>query len=89
MTTMNNQPDDIEMLIEQVGRLTEGLTEFRLAMVDSFTQFNSKLDRMTDKLDGMSDRLDRLASVSEEQASTARLQAESITRLIELLQQGR
>jgi hypothetical protein len=62
MTTNPNTPDNgLEILTEQVGRLTEGLTEIKLL-------------------------IQQQATTADRQAETARLQAESIARLIVLLE---
>ena len=38
-----SEPDRIDLLIDQVGRLTEGLTEFRTVITESMTEFRTDL----------------------------------------------
>jgi len=37
----SSEPDRIDLLIDQVGRLTEGLTEFQATMQESLTEFRT------------------------------------------------
>jgi methyl-accepting chemotaxis protein len=64
----SEQPEKIDILIEQVGRMTEGITEVRL-LVERVAQ-----------------TVERVAQTTEQQAVVAAQQAESITRLITMLE---
>ncbi len=62
----------LDALTDQVGRLTEGITDLKLTVDEGFKQLDA--------------RLNQIASTAEQQAETAKQQAESITRLISMLE---
>jgi hypothetical protein len=97
---MTNPPDRLDVLIEQIGRLTEAVTvgfqdsrveasEVRAALTEGFE--NSRADAAAIRADmtaGFADIKETIAQqaiVVERQYETARLQAESVARLIQLL----
>lgn len=65
---------NISMLIDQVGRMTEGITELRLVVTDGFTEIKESLAKMDESLE-------KLKQVTEEQAKTSAEQTTNITRL--------
>jgi methyl-accepting chemotaxis protein len=83
------------MLIDQVGRLTEGITELRLVVTDGFSEIKESMIRMEANLvridanqkqidanlTKMNENLDKLKQVTEEQAKTSAEQTANITRL--------
>ncbi|NES18580.1 MAG: hypothetical protein F6K41_06530 [Symploca sp. SIO3E6] len=66
------ESDRIELLIEQVGRLTEGLTEFRLSMEQSMNEFRADMAEI--KL------------TTRQQAETAASQAETTAKLVAIVE---
>ncbi len=62
----------LDLLIEQIARLTEGLTEFRVTMQEGFTNLDA--------------RLDRIADVAERQSLTIERQSLAIERLALILE---
>ena len=52
MTDPTNQQSDnkLDVLIDQVGRLTEGITEFRLATVERLDAFGEEMKRFREEM---------------------------------------
>ena len=69
----------LDLLIEQRGRLTEGLTEFRVTMQEGFTSHDIRLDRIVEATE-------RQATVAERQALTIERQSLAIERLALILE---
>jgi methyl-accepting chemotaxis protein len=68
----NNGQTSIEALTEQVGRLTEGLTEFKTVMSDGLTDIRNLVER--------------IALTTEQQAAVAQTQAASVDRLTKIVE---
>jgi methyl-accepting chemotaxis protein len=76
----------LDILIDQVGRLTEGLTEFRADIVDmrelvreqlALTQAQGeRIDRLVEQGEAQGKRIDRLTEVVERQAEAVEQQVE-------------
>lgn len=96
--TNNTQPsstDKLDILIDQVGHFTEGLTELRIlvqAQVETAQKQLEAIDKQGERLDKLGDRLEQLAKSSEEQRhsidriaaameASNRSQSEAINRL--------
>ena len=85
----SNINQQLEMLIEQVGLLTEGLTEFRSTIQQSLTSFRGTMLQSLDEfrttmersLSEFGAKLDRIEAITQRQAETARQQAETTARL--------
>jgi hypothetical protein len=82
MTNPTPQPDRIEILTEQIGRLTEAVT---IGFQDCRTDAEDIKTVLTDGFADLKATIERQATVAERQAETARLQAESVARLIDRL----
>jgi hypothetical protein len=76
---MSHSPTPMDVLIEQIGRLTEVVT---VGFQDSQTETRDIKEGLTE----LKAMIERQSVVAERQAETARLQAESISRLIDRLQ---
>ena len=52
MTDPTNQQSDnkLDVLIDQVGRLTEGITEFRLATAERIDAFGEEMKRFREEM---------------------------------------
>jgi len=73
MTTLPTDKDDrLEILIDQVGRLTEAQTEFKYEMID--------------RLDRLIQMSERQAATAERYAATAERHEENITRLVAVVE---
>ncbi|NET60420.1 MAG: hypothetical protein F6K47_31055 [Symploca sp. SIO2E6] len=77
------EPDRIDLLIEQVGRLTEGLTEFRLSMTESITEFRAAMEQSMNEF-----RADmaEIKLTTRQQAETAASQAETTAKLVAIVE---
>jgi methyl-accepting chemotaxis protein len=73
--------NNVFMLIDQVGRMTEGISELRLVVTDGFTEIKESMTRMESNLTKMDENLEKLRQVTEEQAKTSAEQTANITRL--------
>jgi predicted transcriptional regulator len=93
--------DRLEILIEQIGRLTEAVTQSRIegneylerlteTMTQSRIEGNERLDRLTEAITQshteMNQRFDRLTEVSARQAATAERQEQNISRLVNVVE---
>jgi methyl-accepting chemotaxis protein len=81
-------PDKMEMLIDQVGRLTEGLTEIRLLIQDQIQQADKALavaESQAAIAKENSASIQRLTAIVDQQAAVAASNAESVAQLIALL----
>lgn len=87
----------LEMLIEQVGRFTEGLTRLEILVGDRFSEAFERDERYAveaaerearhaAKMADIDERLDRLTLVTQQQAETARVQADIASRLLARLE---
>lgn len=79
---MTQEPDRIDMLIDQVARLTEGLTEVRLSNEESHRASMAKFEQLREMIERQSQNIDRMAN---EMATTARQQAQTVDRLIQMM----
>jgi methyl-accepting chemotaxis protein len=66
------QSESLELLTDQIGRLTEDITEMRVTMREEFGELRSVVR------EGFSE----LKAITERQAATAERQAESIAQLV-------
>ncbi|WP_421654977.1 hypothetical protein [Leptothermofonsia sp. ETS-13] len=66
----------LDILIDQIGRLTEGLTEIKLLIQQQAETAKQQADSIKQQADSI-----------KQQAETARLQAESVNKLVALLEQ--
>jgi methyl-accepting chemotaxis protein len=84
-----NGQSNIDILIEQVGRMTEGITEVRL-LVERVAQTTERVAQTTERVAQTTEQvlqtIERVAQTTEQQAIVAAQQAESITRLITMLE---
>jgi hypothetical protein len=62
---MTTSEDRLDLLTDQVGRFTEGLTEFRMAMERNHQEFNQKLDRIAATTERQAETADRLVKIVE------------------------
>lgn len=76
-----------------VERTLETLVDFADVHRQALAKTNSNIDALTSQVGVLSEsitrlenQVERIAKISEEQAQTARLQAESVSRLINLLE---
>ncbi|NEP10210.1 MAG: hypothetical protein F6K14_08320 [Symploca sp. SIO2C1] len=76
-----SEPDRLDLLIEQVGRFTEGLTEFRVVMTESMTEFRTSLAALDQRLDRIAVTTERQAASIDRLAITAESQQQSIEQL--------
>jgi len=76
-----SEPDRLDLLIEQVGRLTEGLTEFRVVMTESMTEFRTSLTALDQRLDRIAVTTERQAISIDRLTATAESQQQSIEQL--------
>lgn len=74
----NGNGDKLDVLIDQVGRLTEGLTEVRLSTENQHSQFMAEIKELKTSIA-------RIAKTSEQQAETAKIQADNVAQLIAML----
>jgi hypothetical protein len=102
MMTQVNQSNELVMealnlLIDQVGRLTEGITEVRLVAQDQNRVLeqliSAQIKGFADIKEGFTEvkqiaqaQNQAIAKLADAQAETARTQAESVSRLIALLE---
>jgi hypothetical protein len=63
--TTNNEPEKIDILIDQVGRLTEGLTELRLVVTEGFTELKQGLGELKEVSQRQERNIDRLVGIVE------------------------
>lgn len=75
MTNGNNLDGKLETLIDQVGRLTEGITEIR-----------DLVERVAVTTEQQGERIDRLVETTERQSAVAERQAASIDRLTQIVE---
>ncbi len=88
-------PDKMELLIDQVGRLTEGLTEIRLLIQDQIQQADKALAVAESQAEIAKENsaiakensasIQRLTVIVDQQAAVAASNAESVAQLIALL----
>jgi len=73
MADATNQQNDnkLDLLIDQVGRLTEGITEFRLATVERLDAFGEEMKRFREEM-----KRDNAAFREEVKQSSAEFRAE-------------
>lgn len=72
----DNLDNKLDILIEQIGRLTEGITEFRLSTQESLTEFRLTMQQ------SMTEFRADLAEIKE----TTRVQAETAARLARIVE---
>jgi len=68
----SNLDEKIDILVDQVGRLTEGLTKFRLDMQHSITEFRADLAE--------------IKAMVKDQSETSTRQAETADRLVRIVE---
>jgi len=78
-SSSDNLDNKVDILTEQVGRLTEGLTDFRMRMEASVEEFRSDLAEI--KL-----TIKEQAEVSKRQAESSIRQAETADRLARVVE---
>jgi hypothetical protein len=86
MSISNNSDQKLDILVEQVGRITEGLTEIRVTLqeqVEVGKRQDERLDRLGEKLDRIAERQDRQAETTARQVETT----DRLTRIVENLLQ--
>jgi hypothetical protein len=66
--TSSNKPDKLDILIDQVGRLTESITELGIFVREGFEESNQ--------------RMTRLEEISQRQADAIDRQEQNINRLV-------
>ncbi|NEP62486.1 MAG: hypothetical protein F6K31_37085 [Symploca sp. SIO2G7] len=92
--TPNLEPDRIDLLIEQVGRFTEGLTEFRLSMTESITEFRAAMEQNTTEFRAAMEQsmnefradMAEIKLTTRQQAETAASQAETTAKLVAIVE---
>jgi predicted nucleic acid-binding Zn-ribbon protein len=72
----DNLDNKLDILIEQIGRLTEGIAEFRLSTQESLTEFRLTMQQ------SMTEFRADLAEIKE----TTRVQAETAARLARIVE---
>jgi hypothetical protein len=93
MSISNNSDQKLDILVEQVGRITEGLTEIRVTLqeqVEVGKKQDERLARFGERLDQFGERLDRIAERQDRQAETTDRQVQitdRLTRIVENLLQ--
>ncbi len=75
--------DKIETLTDQVGRFTEGLTEFRSEMIQQFNRLAQTAERQEQRLDRLGETAERQERNIERLAATVERQAQIVERLLE------
>ncbi|NEQ64491.1 MAG: hypothetical protein F6J86_42105 [Symploca sp. SIO1B1] len=84
------EPDRIDLLIDQVGRLTEGVTALVITteqLARSSDLQYQILSQQGNRFNHIDDRLDRLLQGISEQAEIGRQQNERIDRLVQTTEQ--
>jgi methyl-accepting chemotaxis protein len=79
MSISNNSDQKLDILVEQVGRITEGLTEIRVTLQEQVEVGK----RQDERLDRMAERLDRQAEATDRQMQIT----DRLTRIVENLLQ--
>jgi methyl-accepting chemotaxis protein len=92
MTTdrLDSIDEKLELLVDQVGRLTEGLPEFRMDMAEIKDMIRQQAEvsiRQSENIDRLSADIAELKDVVQQQAETAKQQAETAARLSRIVEQ--
>ncbi|XHX77030.1 MAG: hypothetical protein RBJ76_21715 [Stenomitos frigidus ULC029] len=80
----SNSPDKLDLLIDQVGHFTEGLTELRIlvqAQAETAQKQLEAIDKQAVAIDKQSERIDKLGDRLEELAQTVDRQSHNIDRI--------
>ena len=81
MTTLPTDKDDrLEILIDQVGRLTETQTEFKYEMIDRLDRLIQMAEQQAEVAREQKESIDRLATTAERNAATAERSAATAER---------
>ena len=81
MTTLPTDKDDrLEILIDQVGRLTETQTEFKYEMIDRLDRLIQMAEQQAEVAREQKESIDRLATTAERNAATAERNAATAER---------
>lgn len=102
MTTLpsNGADQKLDILIEQVGKLTEGLTEFKIEMQQSMTGFRADLgeikalmhrqaeamDKQSEAMDKQAEAMDKQVEAMDKQAEAIRQQVNTTDRLVRIVE---
>lgn len=74
-----NGQTSIDALTEQVGRLTEGLTELKVVLSDGLTEIKDSVARVASTVEEVSE-------MTRQQAAVAQTQSTSVDRLTKIVE---
>lgn len=78
----SNSPEKIDILIDQVGHLTEGLTELKLLsqqQLEKMGHLSERLDKLADSITQQSQSINLMAATME---ATTQKQSDTINQLV-------
>ncbi len=97
MTNGNNGGDRLDLLTDQIGRLTEQIAQSNLAIANGFAETRASIEKLGEKIDsGFSELkvisqaqqqdINRLVEVTDRQAQMVDRQAQTVDRLALMLE---
>lgn len=81
----SNSPEKIDILIDQVGHLTEGLTELKLLsqqQLEKMGHLSERLDKLADSITQQSQSINLMAATME---ATTQKQSDTINQLVSIV----